>query len=219
MTSKTRTVRFGGQQYTLDAHGYLDPSDQWDERFAEGMAARLGVPGGLTDEHWEIVRYLRERFLAEQAVPMVVQACIDNGLRLSRLRGLFPTGYTRGACRIAGINYLFLYASNKLLTYENYSTLATQYRLSDAGFLEDFDAWDTRFAQLVAQGWSLPSGLTRQHFRIIDFLRDAYRQHRRTPLVYETCRAHALDIDELCALFPEGYRRGACRAAGLPFFD
>ena len=31
------TVSFGGRTYTLDAHGFLDPPEQWDEAFAEGL--------------------------------------------------------------------------------------------------------------------------------------------------------------------------------------
>ena len=57
--SPGQTVTFGDRSYTLDAHGFLDPPEQWDERFAEGMAERLGVHTGLTGEHWSLVRYLR----------------------------------------------------------------------------------------------------------------------------------------------------------------
>ena len=33
----------GGKQYTLDEQGFLNPPEQWDETFAEGMAQRLGM--------------------------------------------------------------------------------------------------------------------------------------------------------------------------------
>jgi len=35
---------------------------------------------------------------------------------------------------------------------------------------------------------------------------------------FEVCGAHRLEVEQFRELFPEGYRRGACRIAGLPFF-
>jgi tRNA 2-thiouridine synthesizing protein E len=74
-----KTVLFNKKEYRLDNHGFLDPPDQWDEDFAEGMATKQGIYGGLTEEHWKLIRYVREKFLAEGSVPVVVIACADNG--------------------------------------------------------------------------------------------------------------------------------------------
>jgi tRNA 2-thiouridine synthesizing protein E len=216
---KRKTIEFGtGSPYTLDEHGFLDPPDQWDEPFAEGMARLQGIFGGLTDEHWSFIRYLRRKFLEEKTVPVVVFACADNNIRLQKLRELFPTGYHRGACRIAGINYVFMYDSNIWLTYESHEILKTKKKLTPAGFLEDFDQWNERFAHLIANEWKLPHGLTDKHWQVIRYLRDYYRVHSTIPTVFELCQSCELTIDELILLFPTGYRRGACRAAGLPFF-
>lgn len=212
------TISFGGDNsYTLDKHGFLNPPEQWDEVFAEGMARRLGIFGGLTTEHWEFIRYLRRKFLEERTVPLVVHACVDNNLRLSRLAFLFPTGYHRGACKIAGINYQFMYDSNPCLTHESYLVLKSDYKLTALGFLESFEQWGDRFAQLVASEWQMPHGLTEKHWQIIRYLRDYYGKTKTIPTVYATCKANGIEIDELNDLFPEVYRRGACRAAGLPF--
>ena len=112
-----RTATFGEKTYTLDEHGFLSPPDQWDEAFAEGMAAELRIHGGLTEEHWAFLRYLRAKFLDEKTVPVVVMACVDTGLRLSQFKRLFPTGYFRGACRIAGIDHEFMQRTNHWLSY------------------------------------------------------------------------------------------------------
>ena len=96
-------VTFKGKTYSLDDHGFLDPPDQWEEGFAEGMARMVGITGGLAERHWQVVNYLRRKFLEEDTVPVVVLACADNKMRLSELRSLFPTGYHRGACKIAGL--------------------------------------------------------------------------------------------------------------------
>lgn len=218
-------VSFGDHTYTLDDCGFLNPPDQWDEDFAEGMARQLGILGGLTEAHWRFVRYLRKGFIVERAVPSVVHACMANGLSLNGLRRLFPMGYLRGACRIAGIDYDFICSVNFLVTYEtdwsSYDTireLGDKYELGACGFLKNFDEWDGDFAVAVSREWDLRGGLTDRHHEIIAFLRDFFAEHRRVPTLYETCKANSSSLKEFDEVFPSGYRRGACRAAGLPLF-
>ena len=214
---KPGSVRIGDREYALDERGFLFPPEQWDEAFAEGMAERLGIYDGLTEEHWKFIRYLRKKFLEEKTVPLVVYACADNNLRLSRLAYLFPTGYHRGACKIAGINYQFMFDCNPWITYESYSVLKSEFKLTDSGFLESFDRWNERFAQITAGECRLPEGLTDKHWQIIRYLRDYYGQNKNIPTVFAACKANGIEVGELRELFPSGYRRGACRIAGLPF--
>jgi tRNA 2-thiouridine synthesizing protein E len=84
--------------------------------------------------------------------------------------------------------------------------------------LKDFEKWTEGFAELVAREWDLPDGLTDSHRTVIQFLRDFFRKTGTIPTVYETCKKAGVCLNELRNLFPGGYRRGACRMAGLPFF-
>ena len=214
-----KTVTFGeGKTYTLDEYGFLDPPDQWDEDFANGMARLQGVYDGLTKEHWDFLAYIREKFLTEKTLPLLVVACADNHLRLGKLKELFPTGYFRGACRIAGLSYTFLCDVNIWHTYETAPLLKPEYNINSQGFLEDFHQWNERFAELVSSEWTLPDGLTPKHWEIVHFLRNYYQAMNNIPTIHEVCEAHSLDLHDLKNLFPGGYRRGACRIAGLPFF-
>jgi len=206
---------FGGREYSLDAGGFLDPPEQWDEGFAEGMAQSLGIEGGLSGRHWSVIRYLRRKVLEEKTLPYFVVACIENGLRLHEFRALFPTGYHRGACRIAGISYAATLAMNAALADEITPMMRARYPVSPVGFLERFDAWDEEFAAAVAREWKLPA-LTERHWRVVRYLRNHYAANHAVPVVYETCRATGLSLKEFGQLFPGGYRRGACRMAGLP---
>jgi tRNA 2-thiouridine synthesizing protein E len=88
-----------------------------------------------------------------------------------------------------------------------------EYKVTPQGFLEDFNQWNERFAQLVSSEWLGP-----KHWEVIRFLRNYYLTTNNIPTVYEVCQAHNLDLKDLQKLFPDGYRRGACRIAGLPFF-
>jgi TusE/DsrC/DsvC family sulfur relay protein len=211
-------VSFKGNTYQLDEYGFLNPPEQWDRDFAEGMAKMVGVTSGLTDRHWEFIKYLRHKFLDEKTVPVLVTACGDNNMRLSELRSLFPTGYHRGACKIAGINYQFMYETNYWLTYETAPPAKPRYRLDPLGFLEDFEQWDEDFVELALAQRQPPITPTERHLQVVRYLRDYYAVNRTIPTIFETCSANELTLDEVRELFPAGYRRGACRVAGLPFF-
>lgn len=212
------TVTFGDKTYALDDHGFLDPSDQWDEAFAEGMARSLGIHGGLTERHWQVIQYLRKKFLEEKTVPVVVAACADNKMRLAEMRARFPTGYHRGACKIAGINHRFMYETNYWLTYETAPPPKPRYTLDTLGFLQEFDEWDEEFVALAMREVDESATPTERHWEVLRYLRDFYERRGTIPTIYETCNANDLSLEELRDLFPAGYRRGACRAAGLPFF-
>lgn len=212
------SVAFRGTTYELDDYGFLDPPEQWDEGFADGMAKMVGIKSGLTSRHWEFVRYLRYKFLDEGTVPVLVMACSDNHMRLSELRSLFPTGYHRGACKIAGINYKFMYETNYWLTYETAPPAKQRYELDSLGFLKNALQWDEDFVELAMSQRDPPMAPTERHFQVLHYLRDYYAVNRVLPAVHETCVANDLSLDNLRELFPAGYRRGACRIAGLPFF-
>jgi tRNA 2-thiouridine synthesizing protein E len=207
---------FRRKTYALDRHGFLDPPGQWDEDFAEGMAEQLGIYGGLNDAQWRFIYYLRQKLLAEETVPVVVKACADNKMRLTELRALFPTGYQRGACKIAGISFAFLCKTNLWLTYETPPPSELEHEVDELGFLIHLEAWNERFAHWVASSWNLPDGLTEKHWEVIRYLRDCYRRDGTVPTVWKTCSVSRIDLEEFGRIFPDGYHRGACRAAGLP---
>ena len=214
-----KTVTFGeGKVYSLDAFGFLDPPEQWDEDFAQGMARMQGIYDGLTEEHWGFIGYIREQFTVKKQLPLMVEACTANNLRLRKFRSLFPTGYLRGACRIAGINNDFMIHSSIWHSYETVPHLQREFEVTPQGFLVDFNLWTERFAHIASCKWGLPEGLTSVQWEVIHFLRNYYQITNNIPTVLEICQAHNLDIDDLQTLFPGGYRRGACLIAGLPFF-
>jgi tRNA 2-thiouridine synthesizing protein E len=91
-----------------DEEGYLvDPSD-WDEAIAEALARREGIV--LTEEHWRVLRFMREFLDEHQLIPdarFVIRFLADevgagDGAR-QRLFELFPYGYVRQTCKIAGM--------------------------------------------------------------------------------------------------------------------
>lgn len=93
----TRQVQVGDRTVLTDSEGYLvDPSD-WSEDFARALAALEGLV--LTEEHWEVIRYLRARF-ARQGTQATVRDMIQHFRQVwGRERGsnrylhqIFPRG-------------------------------------------------------------------------------------------------------------------------------
>jgi len=55
-----RELEVAGRPVLTDGEGYLVDPAQWSEGFVEAQAAREGLE--LTGEHWEVIRFLRDRF-------------------------------------------------------------------------------------------------------------------------------------------------------------
>jgi TusE/DsrC/DsvC family sulfur relay protein len=86
----------------IDEEGFLTNAEKWTQEVA-GILAQNEVPRGLTPDHWLVLDFMREYYLNFQTVPPVRMLARRTGLSLRRIKELFPSGLTRGACKIAGI--------------------------------------------------------------------------------------------------------------------
>ena len=86
----------------IDEDGFLIDSEKWSEEIAEILALK-DVPQGLMEEHWTVVAFMREYYHTFGTVPPVRMLSRRTGLSLRSIKQLFPSGLTKGACRIAGI--------------------------------------------------------------------------------------------------------------------
>lgn len=107
-----------GRSYHLDRRGFLADPVHWDLAFAHAMAHRLGQPGDLTLLQLKVVLFVRRHFVRQGLVARIYSTCHSCGLSLGQLRDLFPWGYQRGVCRLAGISYEIIDDGHHALTYE-----------------------------------------------------------------------------------------------------
>ena len=90
----------------VDAEGYvIDPQD-WSEALAQEFARQENIQ--LTEDHWEVIRFMREYFDEHQVIPDARHVMKHLATRLgtasrNMLFELFPYGYVKQACRIAGM--------------------------------------------------------------------------------------------------------------------
>jgi tRNA 2-thiouridine synthesizing protein E len=92
-----RILMVNGRPVETDSEGYLRNQGDWSEDFVRALAAQEELI--LSDEHWQLVRYLRE-YYAEHGVQAQVRAMIQHFTRLwgpvrgsnHHLHDLFPRG-------------------------------------------------------------------------------------------------------------------------------
>ncbi len=97
-----------GKTLRLDEEGYLVEPGDWDEKVAEQLARQEEIE--LTDEHWKIIRFMRkyydEHLVAADArfvIKYIAEELGYKGNARDRLFRLFPYGYVKQACKIAGM--------------------------------------------------------------------------------------------------------------------
>jgi len=208
-----QVLTFAGRTYAVDPVDFLMDSRDWDETFAEGLAPGLGISGGLTPEHWAVIRFIREAHARTGRCPLVYQTCKACSLSLKGLHDLFPSGYLRGACKLAGVTYKEGFVGGD--TGRGSDKEEKIYRVDVRGFLVDPEEWDEAFALRMAQDMKMEGGLTERRWEIIRYLRERFKTTGSVPTVYEACDARRASLEELERLFPDGYHRGAVKLAGL----
>lgn len=230
-----QTVTHGGRTYEVDDQGFLQNWGDWDEAFAQGEAPYAGVQGPLTEKHWEVIHHIRTRFQETGECPLVYSTCRALKLRLKELEALFPRGYQRGACKLAGLSYRDRFVNyfgepsrvgesgrggapawaETPITEEGSSRLARKtYRINELGFLVDSSEWDPEYALFRAAELKLPT-LTGGHWKILAYLRSTFEETGTVPTVFQCCQDNGMELEDLETLFPDGYHRGAVKLAGL----
>jgi tRNA 2-thiouridine synthesizing protein E len=96
------TLLIANTPVDVDAEGFLQHLDQWNDAVAEAIAADCGIPE-LTDRHWQVVRYMRDTYLSTGSAPTIRTLGKASGVPVKELYQLFPKGPAKLAARIAGI--------------------------------------------------------------------------------------------------------------------
>ncbi len=225
-----KTFIFKEKNYEVDDQNFLADPEKWDRDFVAGMAREIGMAGNLTEAHWEVINFIRNRFKETYICPVVHETTEALGLDLKSMKRLFPTGYLRGACLLAGVSYYYGWvyyfeepyqvaqqqpAGEKKIIRSGQKT----YRVDLFGSLVDPSEWDEDFALRKAYEMNMKSGLTETHWQIIKYLRERFHRDQAIPTIYDCCEANQIDMKDLARLFPTGYHRGAVKIAGLPAYE
>jgi len=101
-------IEVAGEQRTLNIAPIVDEDGFWlqPETWTKDLARELAgkdVPGGLTVDHWKVIDCVRQYYLEFGTIPPVRLVVRSAGFSLRRIHELFPQGYAKGVCKIAGI--------------------------------------------------------------------------------------------------------------------
>jgi len=92
-----------------DNEGYLVNPEDWDETIAGQLAAEERL--SLTEAYWPILHFMREYWIQHRIAPDVRHVVswlaehrgVDKKIAKEQLFRLFPYGYVKQACKLAGM--------------------------------------------------------------------------------------------------------------------
>ena len=96
-------IEFEGRTLETNEEGFLLNPEDWNEALAAFLAQKEEGIQQLSEEHWNVIRFIRQHFLENQSAPMVRAMCRSTGVPLKRIYELFPSGPAKGACKLAGL--------------------------------------------------------------------------------------------------------------------
>ncbi len=101
-------IEINGKSYEVDEEGYLINLADWNTDVANYMAQQENLT--MTDNHWEVVNFLREYYEEYQIAPAVRVLTKAIGKKFGPDKGnsqylyeLFPYGPAKQACKVAGL--------------------------------------------------------------------------------------------------------------------
>ncbi len=98
--STTHPVRGGAAPIRFDEDGFLAEPDNWTPGLAEDLARQAGIRE-LTARHWDVIRFVRDRYFSVGALPVMRLVCRAAGVAAGSAHQLFPS--CRSLWRIAGL--------------------------------------------------------------------------------------------------------------------
>ncbi len=91
-----------------------------------------------------------------------------------------------------------------------------QVQVDADGFIVDPSMWDEDLARFLAQHEEGITDLTEDHWKVIYYLNEYYKENGIAPMIRKLCKETDFKLKYIYELFPSGPARGACKIAGLP---
>ena len=95
------TTTIGGLDLHVDEEGFLTDPGEWSEELAPELAEAIGIT--LTDDHWQVIRFLREDFEEQGETATLRRITTLAGVPTKRLFELFPKKPSKKMAYVAGL--------------------------------------------------------------------------------------------------------------------
>jgi len=96
------TQVIAGQEVAVDDEGFMTDPSQWSDEIAEVLAKQIAIDT-LTDEHWSVIRFLREDFEQEGQTATIRRVSTVAGVPTKQLYTLFPKKPAKKMAYISGL--------------------------------------------------------------------------------------------------------------------
>lgn len=96
------TQVIAGQEVAVDDEGFMTDPSQWSDEIAEVLAKQIAIDP-LTDEHWSVIRFLREDFEQEGQTATIRRVSTVAGVPTKQLYTLFPKKPAKKMAYISGL--------------------------------------------------------------------------------------------------------------------
>ena len=86
--------------------------------------------------------------------------------------------------------------------------------VDDEGFMTQYDQWDEAIGQALAT--AIGVDMTDEHWKVVNFLREDFKDKGETPTIRRVSTAGGVDTKKLFQLFPKKPAKKMSYIAGLP---
>jgi len=90
------------ENITLNDEGFMTNPTEWTKELAIALAKEEGI-AELTDAHWTIINFCREKAADTGAAPTLRQITKGSGISTKDLFKLFPKGPAKKVAKISGL--------------------------------------------------------------------------------------------------------------------
>jgi len=94
-------ITIAGNEVNVDDEGFMTEYDEWSEDIAKELASNIGIE--LTDNHWQVIKFLREDYKEQGETPMLRRVSNVGGVPTKELFQLFPKKPAKKMAYIAGV--------------------------------------------------------------------------------------------------------------------
>ena len=91
-----------GHEVTVDDEGFMTEPGQWNEEIAAELAKNIAIET-LTEDHWKVIKWLREDFEAEGETATLRRVSTMGGVPTKQLYTLFPKKPAKKMSYVAGL--------------------------------------------------------------------------------------------------------------------
>ncbi|MDC5697930.1 TusE/DsrC/DsvC family sulfur relay protein [Intrasporangium calvum] len=95
------TTTIAGTQVEVNEEGFLSNPDDWNETLGTEFARLIGVE--MSEEHWRLVKFLREDYKSQGETPTLRRVSTQLGLPVKQLFTMFPGKPAKKMSYVAGV--------------------------------------------------------------------------------------------------------------------